>query len=248
MDNPFTGQMYDQNPELKEVIKGLEIYTTERGFFKKPFVLEVELGNLTEELGEFFKARGKKSNYKMVDALCDISVFGINALRYIEQNGLVNGGEPNLSIEYKYGFLKPENVNPFKLFEVFGSMESPEYMDTKVIKCIVYSRQILEDMGYDYIKCMHETIKEISSRVQDPAQADEWEQNGVSGKWEKWKEQPEETLYKADYDSCIVEMENAKELSASESGDYFCEMCKDTRTVVDYNTAGNPTIPCPNCQ
>jgi hypothetical protein len=47
---------------------------------------------------------------------------------------------------------------------------------------------------------MEETVLEISSRLQDPKQAEKWDLHGNDGdKWMKWKEQPEHTLYKADY-------------------------------------------------
>lgn len=59
----------------------------------------------------------------------------------------------------------------------------------------------VKDLGYDFVKCLNEALKEIESRQQDPIQKAEWEaQCGSNGqKWQKWKEQPEETLYKANY-------------------------------------------------
>ena len=62
--------------------------------------------------------------------------------------------------------------------------------------------QLIDYMGYDYLKCLDETIKEISSRKQDPNQKRDWELNGVSGKWQKDLNQDKSTLYKADYNSC----------------------------------------------
>ena len=59
-----------------------------------------------------------------------------------------------------------------------------------------------ELMGYDNLKCNDEVFQEINSRLQDPKQAIEWVVNGVIGKWQKWQEQPKETLYKADYYKC----------------------------------------------
>ncbi len=46
---------------------------------------------------------------------------------------------------------------------------------------------------------MKQCLKEISSRVQDPAQAAEWNNSGATGKWQKDLNQDPSTLYKADY-------------------------------------------------
>ena len=62
----------------------------------------------------------------------------------------------------------------------------------------------VESLGYSFDCAMEETIKEISSRVQDPKQKERWD-NGdkeEAEKWQKWKEQPEDTKYKANYGKC----------------------------------------------
>lgn len=59
-----------------------------------------------------------------------------------------------------------------------------------------------ELMGYNNLKCNNEVFKEINSRLQDPKQAMEWSVNGPVGKWNKWREQPKESLYKANYGAC----------------------------------------------
>jgi len=63
---------------------------------------------------------------------------------------------------------------------------------------------VVEALGFDFNQCMDECLKEIESRKQDPAQKKEWEKNGITGKFQKWKEQPENTLYKADYSKCLL--------------------------------------------
>lgn len=64
--------------------------------------------------------------------------------------------------------------------------------------------EMVEKVGFDFTKCMQETIKEISSRKQDPAQAEAWHTKGVrvGEKWLKDKNQDPKTLYKADYSKC----------------------------------------------
>lgn len=56
--------------------------------------------------------------------------------------------------------------------------------------------------GYLPELAMRETVLEISSRQQSPAQALDWSTNGPSGKWLKDKSQDPTTLYTADYSKC----------------------------------------------
>jgi len=63
----------------------------------------------------------------------------------------------------------------------------------------VFAENETENMGYNSELTMLEVIREISSRVQDPKQKIDWAMNGVQGKWLKDKEQPKDTMYKADF-------------------------------------------------
>ena len=60
---------------------------------------------------------------------------------------------------------------------------------------------IVKELGFDFVKCMDECLKEISSRKQDPNQKLKWENQGGSlgEKWQKDLNQNPDTLYKADY-------------------------------------------------
>lgn len=70
---------------------------------------------------------------------------------------------------------------------------------------IVFSINQLELMGYDANKVMNETIKEISSRKQDPVQQEIWFKSGYDGtKWQKDLSQDINTLYKANYQGCKI--------------------------------------------
>jgi hypothetical protein len=67
--------------------------------------------------------------------------------------------------------------------------------------------QLITDLGYSFDCVMEETLLEIESRLQDPKQKELWDNHPeLAGKtkWQKWKEQPKETLYKADYSKCKV--------------------------------------------
>ena len=65
---------------------------------------------------------------------------------------------------------------------------------------------IVKELGFDFVKCMDECLKEISSRKQDPAQKLKWEAQGGSlgEKWQKDLSQNPDTLYKADYKKCRI--------------------------------------------
>lgn len=64
----------------------------------------------------------------------------------------------------------------------------------------------VKELGFDFVKCMDECLKEISSRKQDPDQKLKWEAQGGSlgEKWQKDLNQNLDTLYKADYKKCRV--------------------------------------------
>lgn len=70
----------------------------------------------------------------------------------------------------------------------------------------VFAENETENMGYDSELCMSEVIKEISSRKQCPEQEERWDigEKEVGEKWQKWKEQPKETLYMADFSFCKI--------------------------------------------
>jgi hypothetical protein len=62
--------------------------------------------------------------------------------------------------------------------------------------------------GYDPNLAMLEVLKEISSRQQDPRQAELWALNGAQGKWQKNTKQDPSTLYKANYNNCLYKETN----------------------------------------
>ena len=73
-----------------------------------------------------------------------------------------------------------------------------------ILDISVFSTNKVELMGYDMDKAMNEVVKEISSRVQDPIQKEEWSKSGAVGKWQKDLSQDKDTLYKADFDKAKI--------------------------------------------
>ena len=90
---------------------------------------------------------------------------------------------------------------------LWEELDSPEITEDAVVdsRCdkIVFAIDDLMKLGYNPELALLETHREINSRVQDPAQARLWEDQGVpTGKWQKWLGQDPTTLYKADYSQC----------------------------------------------
>lgn len=96
--------------------------------------------------------------------------------------------------------IKQEILNRY--FVIDFELNEIRVVDT-ICDIQVFSINELGTMKYNTKRCMLETIKEISSRQQDPKQKEEWAKNGDNGKWQK-SLLPEhiEKWYKADYNKC----------------------------------------------
>lgn len=88
-----------------------------------------------------------------------------------------------------------------KYFVEMNNLDEDKVVDT-ICDVQVFSINELGTMKYNNKKCMIETIKEISSRKQDPQQKIEWTNTKPTGKWKKWEDQPKDTLYAANYSIC----------------------------------------------
>jgi len=166
----------------------LQKFREERGLDGQKFKRSVEVSNLLEECKEYVDAT---TDYDRIDALCDICVFADNALHYL-----------NAKVQY-YG-IKDNYISD--IIKIVGIISMPELNKAITIRNFQYlyetSKNAVTALGYNFNKCMQETVKEISSRKQDPKQAKEWAKNGVDGKWQKDKRQ--KNTYKADYDVCRI--------------------------------------------
>ncbi|HED5364299.1 TPA: hypothetical protein R5B02_001600 [Campylobacter jejuni] len=117
--------------------------------------MEGFLGNVFEEVSEYFRA---KDDLERVDALCDIAVLMINSfefLEYVSFDLIEKKVDIFQIIEHFTGYFieyrdKIEYYNEYKEFEYLMIVE---------IECLVNS------FGFDFYKCMIETIKEIESRT-----------------------------------------------------------------------------------
>lgn len=174
---------------MNQVLESLKFWREERNLHKKKLDLNVSFANVLEEITEYLRA---VNDYERIDALCDICVFSINDYSLLENYE-----------DYKYDIINfvPQDpsikTNIYDIVEVVGSKS----LSIEIVHCAF---DMMLDLKYEPESCMMETIKEISSRQQCPVQKEEWSKNGVAGKWQKWKDQPKETLYKADYESCKI--------------------------------------------
>ena len=173
---------------LKDISDRLEIWRKERGLDKSQgfeFDLNNQVSFLTEEITEYLRA---KNDNDKIDALCDLTVFSLNAI-----NGIDNNYSDIFSSRY---CMQPKNYHIANIIDripyIFKCNMNGKYNFIDIIEMCKY---MIDNMGYDYFKCMDETLKEIESR--------KGAFNPESGKWEK-SLLPEhiEKWYKADYNKC----------------------------------------------
>ena len=139
----------------------------------------------------------EKAEHEIIDALCDISVFTINAGADIPCDFKVTQIQPNAnySINAELNFLI-ERVTHFNKAIIFGDYpkDTAIYFNSILDKCA----DICENYGFNFQTAMDETIKEISSRTGAyDKNAKKWvkdESNEAKAKW-----------YQANYELARIE-------------------------------------------
>ncbi|AKT91096.1 hypothetical protein CUREO_1252 [Campylobacter ureolyticus RIGS 9880] len=148
------------------------------------------IGNLCEEMAEYYRAT---NDDEKIDALCDMGVFAYNSL--------------DTGVEDLWGKLNDSLLNTrFFPLSTLDEVSQVDYTikrqaildaNTDIYRLIKACEKETSIMGYDFYKCMLETIKEISSRT---GHYDENIHKFVKDKSreavKKW--------YKADYDKCKI--------------------------------------------
>lgn len=112
------------------------------------------MGNLCEELSEYYRATNIDEK---IDALCDIYVFCINSLSTNMKN---ISKFPRIYLEKRYRINLLEKIN----FSLDDNLDS-DYLNTILYSLMLNVENEAKLMGYDFYKCMLETIEEISSRT-----------------------------------------------------------------------------------
>ncbi|MCZ6159126.1 hypothetical protein [Campylobacter ureolyticus] len=113
------------------------------------------VGNLCEEMAEYYRAT---NDDEKIDALCDMGVFALNSLCC------------DLKDAREY-FEKKEKpiMDKFLFIRAFGLIQEMGIGTHTLVKFLyLFIKEIESEMnvmGYDFYKCMLETIQEISSRT-----------------------------------------------------------------------------------
>ena len=171
---------------LKQIYKGLDEWRAERKITaasqKEGYII-----NIMEELGELSQAlRGleiesvrKTAEHEIIDALCDIAVFTINA---------------GADIRDEYKPLSIDTANTFSDFNCLLLYTSTFDFKKILLNCAV----LCEHYGYNFELAMLETIKEISSRTGSyDEKAKKWVKDTSDEAKAKW--------YSANYELARIE-------------------------------------------
>ncbi|EAI7020774.1 hypothetical protein ACTNIF_000321 [Campylobacter coli] len=115
------------------------------------------LGNVFEKISKYFRA---KDDLERIDALCNIAVFYTNSFSFKHK-----------IIPLDSDFL-PEDLFSHLIYELsISCIEKGNKLNLKFIEknlgygFLILIEMILKDLGFNFYKCMLETLKEIESRT-----------------------------------------------------------------------------------
>ena len=183
---------------LTEIYKGLDEWRAERGITAESQKAGY-LVNVMEEFGELSQAlRGleiesvrKTAEHEIIDALCDISVFTINA-------GVdIPSSVKRTEIEFKKSslnadYILKQMVEKCALFSYFEWGEASAF-NIILINCAY----LCKHYGFNFELAMLEAIKEISSRTGSyDEKAKKWVKDSSDEARAKW--------YQADYEKARI--------------------------------------------
>ena len=203
--------------DLTEIYKGLAEWRAERGITaesqKAGYLVNVmeELGELASALRDYEKLSKtnlaynlpddlayydtvkKVAEHEIIDALCDISVFTINAgadINCNEKLESINTTTQTTRCNSSLSFLLSECGN----FDYYGKLSSYVCFNQILLSCA----KLCEQYGFNFEIAMLETIKEISSRTGAyDENAKKWVKDESDEAKAKW--------YQADYEKARIE-------------------------------------------
>ena len=193
--------------DLNEIYKGLKAWRHERGITaqsqKDGYIVNVmeELGELATALREYerfsatdypYPTDKQEAEHEIIDAICDICVFTINAGADIPCE------VKRTEIELKKSSLDADYILK-QMVEKCARLSYFEWDEASAFNIILVNCAYLCELyGFDFQTAMDETIKEISSRT---GSYDE-----VSKKWVKDEsDEARAKWYKADYEKARIE-------------------------------------------
>lgn len=173
---------------MKNIINRLELWRKERQLDKSQgfiFDLDKQVSFLTEEITEYLRA---KDDYERIDALCDLTIFSMNAI-----NGIDNDYNDIFSDTY---CMQKQNYHISNIIDripyMFKCKQNGKYSFIDIIEICKY---MIENLGFNYNLSMNETLLEVESR--------KGSFNNETGKWEKFKDEDSMKIwYKANYSKC----------------------------------------------
>ena len=193
--------------DLTEIYKGLAEWRAERGITaesqKEGYLVNImeEFGELASALRDYEKFSAtdypyptdkQEAEHEIIDALCDIAIFTINAG--------VDIGEVKLTeIELKKSNLDADYILK-QMVERCAFLSYFEWREAKSFNIILANCAYLcEKYGYNFEIAMLETIKEISSRTGSyDEKAKKWIKDSSDEARAKW--------YKADYEKARIKI------------------------------------------
>lgn len=146
------------------------------------------IGNLCEEMAEYYRATNESEK---IDALCDIYVFCMNSIdadfKYLKD-------VLETSVDYRFYIVSYIN----NCLGLVNNNSPVEKELNKYLHVLMLNVEIeATEMGYDFYKCMLETIKEISSRTGHyDENIHKFVKDTTPEAVKKW--------YKADYSKCRI--------------------------------------------
>lgn len=184
--------------DLIEIYKGLDEWRVERGITvesqKKGYLVNVmeEFGELAQALRDYEKfskqdgVEKQNAEHQIIDAICDICVFTINAGADIRANEKI----VEIDTEVEASFEPDDFYVLIKLCAGYaGYLNSSLCFNEIFVICV----RICEYYGFNFETAMLETINEISSRTGSyDEKAKKWVKDTSDDAKSKW--------YKADYE------------------------------------------------
>ena len=169
----------------------MKTFYTELSIFRKRTGMQYSCGNVVassfKELGELVIEIDKNDELKIIDELCDLVIFPVNALEAM-------GHDAKTHIE-KHNDLWLCSPKTAAMLTGTGLVKYMKSKDIKELSLIAaWSMQAIRSMGFSPDDCVLEKAMCINSR--------EGEYNESEEKWCKNPNQDPATLYKPRYDFC----------------------------------------------
>lgn len=172
---------------MKQIENSLNIWRNSRNIKTFPLTIKEDL---LKELDEVREALRNLDFNNYVEELADIAIFALNGI------GLLNVSHKPMRMS-----VIP-TLNNLESYINNINIKMPIQTINMLNIIITICEELVAANKYDFKKVVLEKIKVINSRHQCPIQTKHWKLHGVSGKWEKMKDQPKDSLYVGNYGKC----------------------------------------------